>query len=209
MTENLPLRLRQCTGCNAYVWAGIAGGVLAVADPAPLDADGYRRCLIAKRTTYRVLRHADGKPWKLLDDSPSYHSPAADPSTRKDTVAAHSCPRKPLAAVPGPPVPPQAPATPGGPLAGFRRARVRVSGATPRSKPAISAHRPRFRPYLQRRCFVCDEVIGHRDYAGFQRTIGHYDWVIHDDCIGKQQHPESADRGRDNEQEGEPGADES
>lgn len=207
MTESLPLRLRQCTGCNAYVWAGIAGGVLAVADPAILDLDGYRRALIGKRLTYRVLRYTDGRPWKLLDDSPGLHTPsAAVAADRKDTVAAHQCPRKPLAAVEGPPVPPQAPATPGGPLDGVPRYRVRVSGATPRSSRATPAPRPRsetrHRRYLQRKCFVCETVIGYELFAGFQRQLGLYDWVIHDRCIGTADSRQSGDGGRQNEGQG-------
>ncbi|MGA4541324.1 hypothetical protein ACPA54_15185 [Uniformispora flossi] len=51
-----PATARICQACDRPVLAGYMAGLLVVADPTPLDLDGYRAALVAGRKTVRLVR---------------------------------------------------------------------------------------------------------------------------------------------------------
>lgn len=178
MSSDAAVEIRQCVRCQGYVLAGTEGGSPAVADPAPLNVDGYRQALIAGQRTFRLIRSASGKPWKLQADTAVWSSDA-------DRLRAHGCPNAPLAAL-APPVaqdPHSAPATPGdgqaGPLRPHARASGRRQGQNHSAATPASPHRSR--PYTAARCQTCHQVIGTDPIVGMQQGT-YWLFAYHESC---------------------------
>ncbi len=83
---------RRCR-CDQLILAGLDGDMCALpvdADPAPLDAFGEMLARLGGRSTYALRT----RPYLRLTRREAYgirYSPAGDPGSRFDVLAAHAC----------------------------------------------------------------------------------------------------------------------
>lgn len=168
-----------------------------MADPAPLDQQGYVAALLAGRTTYDLMEQA-GRPHKLFTRSQSSRAPDWSPeAVRRPILASHACGTRGInsAKVEATPVgPPSAPVTPGGSMGGPHPVAARAGALNPgqttvnrlRRNLALHATSPRSEPVpdtelVMPRCGACKRRIRKgQPYWG----IHHVKWVYaeHEEC---------------------------
>jgi hypothetical protein len=83
--ETTPPSVVICWRCGRPTIYGLAEGVIARADPAPIDQTGEIRAVLAGRSTYTLRRTG------LIERCASRR---ADPTLASPVVAAHICPRR-------------------------------------------------------------------------------------------------------------------
>ena len=162
------LEVAQCQKCQQYVFQSQVSGCLTMVDVLKLaDIQEWREALVAGKSLY-IASEMNGKPYKL---SPVF---AKQIGMIKDSghwlYATHGCAAAGTVRatkVEAPPAGPQrAPVTPGGPVAGFRRATAPAGGSqgpsnkittegssvTLHSRAANASPRPS-------RCIICRNLL--------------------------------------------------
>jgi hypothetical protein len=81
--DTTPPAVRACPVCQRPLLHGLAEGLLARADPVPVDPAAERQALDAGRWTYTLRRTG------LIHRDPDRR---ADPTLAAPVVAAHACP---------------------------------------------------------------------------------------------------------------------
>lgn len=194
------IKLCTCQRCGDYVFACLVGGFKTMADPTPLDMDGYRAALVAGRAAYRLITVA-GRPDHLCVLS------AADRGLDAFTLLAqHRCKTRSwdASAMEAAEVPPPRPPAHSSTRAGEAFPKAVPESRTRRSSPARSVRsspssqqplKPGRSSYplskvdhdkqwLYRRCERCGEQIGYEPPFGIMYR-GMWLYVWHDPCPEK------------------------